>query len=254
MTLLDILPSLRGAMRPRIDTTIWPLTTQVDALGRLCVGSVALTDVADEFGTPAYVLDEADFRKRAQHYRATLRGVEVVYAAQSLLTRTVAGWVHEAGLGMAVCSTAELATALAGGMDPARIVVHGSGKSVDELATAAGAGVGRIVLDCPIEMAYLAGVARRRQAVLLQVRPGVDVLFLETGYHFAETVATRDALAAAAPVHIVDVLPKLTVVEQDAEYGEKLHDRNPTLCCQLRKVDPINETLAGYEAWVTGVG
>lgn len=61
-------------------------------------------------------------------------------------------------------------------MDPARIVVHGSGKSVDELATAAGAGVGRIVLDCPIEMAYLAGVARRRQAVLLQVRPGVDVL------------------------------------------------------------------------------
>ncbi|OBA85813.1 diaminopimelate decarboxylase family protein [Mycolicibacterium mucogenicum] len=176
MTLLDILPSLRGAMRPRIDTTIWPLTTQVDALGRLCVGSVALTDVADEFGTPAYVLDEADFRKRAQHYRATLRGVEVVYAAQSLLTRTVAGWVHEAGLGMAVCSTAELATALAGGMDPARIVVHGSGKSVDELATAAGAGVGRIVLDCPIEMAYLAGVARRRQAVLLQVRPGVDVL------------------------------------------------------------------------------
>ena len=115
MTLLDILPSLRGAMRPRIDTTIWPLTTQVDALGRLCVGSVALTDVADEFGTPAYVLDEADFRKRAQHYRAALRGVEVVYGAQSLLTRTVAGWVNEAGLGMAVCSTAELATALAGG-------------------------------------------------------------------------------------------------------------------------------------------
>ena len=62
MTLLDILPSLRGAMRPRIDTTIWPSTTQVDALGRLCVGSVALTDVADEFGTPAYVLDEADVR------------------------------------------------------------------------------------------------------------------------------------------------------------------------------------------------
>lgn len=100
----------------------------------------------------------------------------MVYAAQSLLTRTVAGWVHDAGLGMAVCSTAELATALAGGMDPARIVVHGSGKSVDELATAAGAGVGRIVLDSPIEMAYLAGIARRPQAMLLQMLPGVDVL------------------------------------------------------------------------------
>ncbi|MUL66024.1 diaminopimelate decarboxylase [Mycobacterium sp. CBMA 234] len=176
MTLLDILPSLRTAMRPRIDTTIWPLTTHVDELGRLCVGSVALPEVADEFGTPAYVLDEADFRSRARHYRTTLRGVEVVYAAQSLLTRTVAGWVHEAGLGMAVCSTAELATALAGGIEPGRIVVHGSGKSADELATAAAAGVGRIVVDSPIEIAYLSGVTRHPQAVLLQVLPGVDVL------------------------------------------------------------------------------
>ena len=83
--------------------------------------------------------------------------------------------------------------------------------------------------------------------------PGVDVLFLQTGYHFAETIETRDSLARNAPVTIVDVLPKQTVASQDAQYGAKLHDREPTLCCQLRKVDPINETLAGYEAWVTGV-
>jgi sulfate adenylyltransferase small subunit/phosphoadenylyl-sulfate reductase (thioredoxin) len=83
--------------------------------------------------------------------------------------------------------------------------------------------------------------------------PGVDVLFLQTGYHFAETIETRDSLARTAPVTIVDVLPKQTVAEQDAQYGAKLHDRDPSLCCQLRKVDPINETLAGYEAWVTGV-
>ncbi len=89
--------------------------------------------------------------------------------------------------------------------------------------------------------------------LVAQHLPGVDVLFLETGYHFAETVATRDALAAAAPVHIVDVLPKLTVVEQDAEYGARLHDRDAALCCQMRKVEPINAALAGYEAWVTGV-
>ncbi len=89
--------------------------------------------------------------------------------------------------------------------------------------------------------------------LVAQHLPGVDVLFLETGYHFAETVATRDALAAAAPVRIVDVLPKLTVVEQDAEYGARLHDRDAALCCQMRKVDPINAALAGYEAWVTGV-
>ncbi len=85
------------------------------------------------------------------------------------------------------------------------------------------------------------------------VAPGVDVLFLETGYHFAETLGTRDALASVIDAHIIDVLPLRTVAQQDAEHGEKLHDRNPTLCCQLRKVDPINAELAGYEAWVTGI-
>ena len=83
--------------------------------------------------------------------------------------------------------------------------------------------------------------------------PGVDVLFLETGYHFPETIGTRDALASVIDAHIIEVLPVQTVAEQDAEYGEKLHDRNPTQCCQLRKVDPINAELAGYEAWVTGI-
>ena len=175
MTLLDILPSLRSATRPRVDTTIWPLTTHVDELGRLCVGSVALTDVADQFGTPTYVLDEADFRRRAQQYRAALRGVEVVYGARSLLTTTVARWVHEAGLGMAVCSTAELAMAVAGGMDPARIVLHGRAKCTEELAMAVQAGVGRVVLDSPIDIAYLAGLVRARQLVLLRVSRGIEL-------------------------------------------------------------------------------
>lgn len=85
------------------------------------------------------------------------------------------------------------------------------------------------------------------------VAPGVDVLFLETGYHFAETLGTRDALASVIDANIIDVLPIRTVAEQDAEHGARLHDRNPTLCCQLRKVDPINAELAGYEAWVTGI-
>lgn len=86
-----------------------------------------------------------------------------------------------------------------------------------------------------------------------QVAPGVDVLFLETGYHFAETIGTRDALAGVIDARIIDVLPLQSVAEQDAEYGPRLHDRNPTLCCQLRKVDPINAELSGYEAWVTGI-
>jgi phosphoadenosine phosphosulfate reductase len=85
------------------------------------------------------------------------------------------------------------------------------------------------------------------------VVPGVDVLFLETGYHFIDTLVTRDALAEVIDARIVNVLPLQTVPEQDAQYGAKLHDREPALCCQLRKVEPIERELAGYEAWVTGI-
>lgn len=86
-----------------------------------------------------------------------------------------------------------------------------------------------------------------------QVLPGVHVLFLETGYHFPETHATRDALEQRLPITLIEVTPKLTVAEQDAEYGTKLHDRDPAQCCAMRKVEPLDATLAGYQAWVTGV-
>ncbi len=83
--------------------------------------------------------------------------------------------------------------------------------------------------------------------------PWVDTLFLETGYHFAETEGTRDAVESSMQLTIVDVLPKQTVAEQDAQYGERLYERDPALCCQLRKVEPLTETLGNYEAWITGV-
>ncbi|MEY4423193.1 MAG: hypothetical protein RLZZ258_296 [Actinomycetota bacterium] len=81
----------------------------------------------------------------------------------------------------------------------------------------------------------------------------VDVLFLETGYHFAETHATRNEVARALPIRVVDVLPKQTVAEQDAQYGEKLWSRDPNLCCALRKVNPLQDSLKNYELWFTGV-
>jgi len=86
-----------------------------------------------------------------------------------------------------------------------------------------------------------------------KARPGVDVLFLETGYHFAETLGTRDAVAQTYDVNIVNALPEQTVAEQDAAEGPKLHDRDPGRCCFLRKVVPLRNTLSRYEAWVTGV-
>jgi phosphoadenosine phosphosulfate reductase len=86
-----------------------------------------------------------------------------------------------------------------------------------------------------------------------QVRPGVDVVFLDTGYHFRETLRMRDRVQGQLDVHVVDVYPKQTVAEQDAEYGPTLHDRDPGLCCFLRKVAPLAEALAPYDAWVTGL-
>ncbi|MDQ2708680.1 MAG: phosphoadenylyl-sulfate reductase [Actinomycetota bacterium] len=86
-----------------------------------------------------------------------------------------------------------------------------------------------------------------------KARPGVDVLFLETGYHFAETIGTRDAIEATYPIRIVNAQADASVAEQDAAEGKDLFARDPDRCCHLRKVLPLQRTLAGYQAWVTGV-
>jgi len=83
--------------------------------------------------------------------------------------------------------------------------------------------------------------------------PGIDVLFLDTGYHFPETIGTRDAVSAVYPVNVVNVTPPTTVAEQDAELGPRLYSRNPDLCCYLRKVVPLEQALAPYDAWFTGI-
>jgi phosphoadenosine phosphosulfate reductase len=83
--------------------------------------------------------------------------------------------------------------------------------------------------------------------------PGADVFFLDTGYHFAETLGTRDAYAAMLPINLRTVLPLQTVAQQDAEYGPKLHDRDPDRCCALRKVEPLERALSDKQAWVTGM-
>jgi len=83
--------------------------------------------------------------------------------------------------------------------------------------------------------------------------PGIDVLFLDTGYHFAETIGTRDAVAQAYQVNLISITPRQTVAEQDAEYGAKLHDRDPDRCCAMRKVEPLERGLKPYAAWINGM-
>ncbi|MBF0689808.1 MAG: phosphoadenylyl-sulfate reductase [Cellulomonas sp.] len=89
--------------------------------------------------------------------------------------------------------------------------------------------------------------------IAAKAAPGIDVIFLDTGYHFAETLGTRDYYADFTDVTLRTVLPLRTVAEQDAEHGPRLHERDPNLCCALRKVEPLERGLAPYTAWVTGM-
>ena len=89
--------------------------------------------------------------------------------------------------------------------------------------------------------------------LVAQSLPGVDVLFLDTGYHFAETTVTRNEVERELDVRIVDVKPVQSVREQDAAHGEDLFARDPGLCCALRKVEPLQRALGDYELWLTGV-
>ena len=86
-----------------------------------------------------------------------------------------------------------------------------------------------------------------------QVAPGIDVIFLDTGYHFVETIGTRDAVKLVHNVNVINVTPTLTVAEQDAAFGKDLFARDPDQCCAMRKVAPLGEALKPYAAWATGL-
>lgn len=85
------------------------------------------------------------------------------------------------------------------------------------------------------------------------VRPGVPVIFLDTGYHFAETLGTRDAVESVYDIHLLNITPEHTVAEQDELMGKDLFAREPNECCRLRKVVPLRKALHGYAAWVSGL-
>ena len=86
-----------------------------------------------------------------------------------------------------------------------------------------------------------------------KVRPGVDVLFLDTGYHFVETIGTRDAVEAVYDINVLNVTPENSVAKQDELFGKDLFAREPNECCRMRKVEPLGKALRGYSAWVTGL-
>ncbi len=155
--------------------SVWPASTRNVPGGDLTVAGVSLTEAADRFGTPLYVLDEAELRTRCRTYTAAFPDADIVYAAKAFLCRAVADWVQQEGLGLDVCSAGELELAVTTGFPPDRVLLHGNAKSPDDLRTAIRLRVGRIVIDNTTEIARLATLvpAGHRQKVLLRVVPGV---------------------------------------------------------------------------------
>ncbi|RYP86420.1 diaminopimelate decarboxylase [Nocardioides guangzhouensis] len=163
---------------------LWSLTATKED-GVLTIGGVAMTDLARDHGTPAYVLDEADFRSRARAFREAFADYDVYYAGKAFLCSSVVGWVAEEGLSIDVCSDGELTVALRAGFDPARIGYHGNNKTYAELRRALEAGVGRVIVDSVDEIARLERLAAEglTARVMVRVTAGVEA-------HTHEYIAT----------------------------------------------------------------
>lgn len=170
-----------------LDEKVWARTVTRDEHGALTVGGIEVARLAEEFGTPAYFLDESDFRARCRAWSDAFGpGADVFYAGKAFLSRAVVRWLQEEGLNLDVCSGGELTTALDAGMPAARIAFHGNNKTVDEIERAVSAGVGRIVLDSFQEIVRVAHIAQRlgrRQPVQIRVTVGVEA-------HTHEFIAT----------------------------------------------------------------
>ncbi|MCI2423534.1 diaminopimelate decarboxylase [Saccharopolyspora sp. K220] len=168
MTLAELLPTFRHSLPKRLDGSIWPDGAAALPSGDVTIGGVSLTELADQFGTPGYVLDVRTIRDRCRAYRAL--DAEIAFAGKAFLCRRMAALLAEEGMSLDVCSTGELATALAADFPAERILLHGNAKPDRELRTAANAGVGRVVIDSLAEIDQLVGA----QDVLIRVTPGID--------------------------------------------------------------------------------
>jgi diaminopimelate decarboxylase len=151
--------------------------------GTLSLAGISAAQLAKDFGTPAFFLDEDAYRSRALAWQSGLQAQfgpqagTIYYAAKSFICTAVAQWIAEIGIGIDVCTGGELAVALAGGIHPSKIEVHGNNKSISEIDRAVSAGVKTIVMDSLYEIERVADAAKKhgvRQGVMLRLTPGIE--------------------------------------------------------------------------------
>jgi diaminopimelate decarboxylase len=210
---------------------VWPRNLIRGVGGEVSIAGVTVGELARQFGTPLFVIDEDDFRSRCREIAAAFGGGEHVhYASKAFLCTEVARWVAEEGLSLDVATGGELAVALHADFPAERITVHGNNKSVDELTAAVNAGVGHIVLDSEIEIERLeaiAGAAGVVQDVLVRVTPGVEAHtheFISTAHEdqkFGLSLASGAAMDAVRKVFATD---NLRLVGLHCHVGSQIFD------------------------------
>ncbi|MFC3574004.1 diaminopimelate decarboxylase [Streptomyces yaanensis] len=223
------------------DLSVWPASTAEPCPGDLAVGGVPLAEIADRFGTPVYVLDEAEVRERCRTYRDAFPDTEILYAAKAFLCRAMIHWMDEEGLGLDVCLAGELELAVTTGFPAERIVLHGNAKSPRDLETALRLGVGRIVIDSPSEIARLAAAVgpHGHQKVMVRVVPGISAgghAKIRTGTEDQKFgLSISDGYAQHAIARILDQ-PQLELTGLHCHLGSQITSVKPYLAAARRLV------------------
>ena len=245
----------------QLDPAVWPASATRAANGEIQIAGVGISALAEQYGTPLFIMDEVDVRTRARNYVAaydtTEMPADVYYAGKAFLTTTLAKWLTEEGLHIDVCTAGELEVALRAGVDPAKILFHGNNKSVAELEKAVDAGVGRIVIDSLIEIERLNKVAALRgvtQQVFIRLTVGVEAHtheFIATAHEdqkFGLSVSSGAALAAAEAVIAAEAL---SLVGLHSHIGSQIFDAAGFEVAAHRVVDMAAKIRDEFDFTVT---
>ncbi|MEO8095035.1 MAG: diaminopimelate decarboxylase [Pseudolysinimonas sp.] len=219
-----------------LPTTVWSRNAVRSGAGELEIAGVSASALVAEFGTPVYVVDEADVKARARGIREAFdrelarvgSSAKVYYAGKAFLSTEVVRWVTGEGLNIDVCSGGELAVALAAGVDPARLGFHGNNKSISEIDRAVGTGVGAIVIDSVVEVGRVAEAATRHgrtQPVRLRINSGVHASTHEYLATAREDQKFGIPLAdAAAVVALIRAEPSLHFLGLHSHIGSQIFE------------------------------
>ncbi|AMU20530.1 diaminopimelate decarboxylase [Mycobacteroides abscessus] len=234
-------------------SNVWPRNASRGADGEVTLAGLAVSELAEQYGTPLFVIDEDDFRSRCRDMAAAFGGAaRVHYASKAFLCTEIARWIKDEGLGLDVCSAGELAVALRAEFPPERIALHGNNKSEAELAQAVQAGVGHVVVDSMIEIDRLDAIAGKAgvvQDVLVRVTVGVEAHtheFISTAHEdqkFGLSLAGGQALEAVRRVFATD---NLRLVGLHSHIGSQIFDVDGFEVAAHRVIGLLRDVVAEF--------